>query len=450
MFRLDVSTTRVNASALLCFRPLPPCEKSYGTTDDGPDDPIPLFKPACTPGLCLFEEAETRQDRRKFMSAAGRVTWQYRNVRRRIGPFSLFPERFQRAMQPLSKFHKRTTADLRVHAATRDIRLVNYYNTLYYGPITIGTPGQEFNVAFDTETPITWVPSIDSSYSEKPNSKTYNKKSSSSYKANGKPFQISYGSQGVSGYRCQDILTIAGATVHNQTFGESTLEPNMFAGSVIDGVLGLGFSGIAAGEELSILDNMIRQGLLPAPVFSFYHNRYGSGDPDSLITLGGINPEYYTGDFIFANLSMPDRWQFEIDRLQFSNDDDIAWYSFQAVVDTGSAFIVGPSDQVDVLNLSLGAKPLEGDPKLYLLERYQLEMLPDLEFIVNGQKLSMTGKDYVAKFPEDGTGRYYSGILGKKFARGERRVWILGLNFLRTYYTQFDKGNRRIGFAKAT
>ncbi|GFO33572.1 hypothetical protein PoB_006007700 [Plakobranchus ocellatus] len=49
--------------------PPPPCEKSYGATDDGPDDPIPLFKPARTPGLCLFEELETRQDRRKFLSA---------------------------------------------------------------------------------------------------------------------------------------------------------------------------------------------------------------------------------------------------------------------------------------------------------------------------------------------------------------------------------------------
>ncbi|GFN84885.1 cathepsin-d [Plakobranchus ocellatus] len=259
---------------------------------------------------------------------------------------------------------------------------------------------------------------------------------------------MSYGPQEVSGYRCQDNIAIAGATVHNQTFGEATLEPSMFARSVIDGALGLGFNSIAAGAELSILDNMVSQGILPAPVFSFYHNRYVSGDPDSLITLGGTNPEYYTGDFTFVNLSMPDRWQFEIDSVRVSNDDDIAWYSCQAVVDTGSAFIVGPSDQVDVLNLSLGAKPLEGDPKRYLLERYQLEMLPDLEFIVNGQKLSMTSKDYVVKFP-DGTGQYYSGIFGKKFKRGERPVWILGLNFLRTYYTQFDKGNRRIGFAKA-
>ncbi|GFN84898.1 cathepsin e [Plakobranchus ocellatus] len=122
----------------------------------------------------------------------------------------------------------------------------------------------------------------------------------------------------------------------------------------------------------------------------------------------------------------------------------------QAILDTGSSFIVGPREDVDELHAWLGAKPLEGDLTLYLFERYQLEMLPDLEFIVNGQKLTMTSKDYVCKFPNSVTGKFYSGIAGKTFKEGESPAWVLGLNFMRTYYTQFDIGNRRVGFAKAT
>ncbi|GFN84876.1 cathepsin d [Plakobranchus ocellatus] len=354
-------------------------------------------------------------------------------------------------MQPLSKPYKRPIWDFRLNAtAPKDIKLANYYNQIYYAPIKIGTPGQEFNVAFDIGTPLTWVPSIHSPTRQKLRiSRKYNNDSSRSYKANGKPFELSYGSGKVSGYRSQDIISIANITVYNQTFGEAILEPNMFSGSRNDGIFGMGFSGIYAGEEPTVFDNMVNKGLLPAPVFSFYLNTIRSGDPDSVLTLGGTNPDYYTGDFTFANLSMPDRWQFEIDRIQPSNDVGTAtFYRCQAVVDTGSALIVGPSYQADALNKRLGAKPLEGDPKLYTLDRSQLDSLPDLEFIVNGQKLTMKGKDYIVKFPEERRGPFYSGIVGKQFKSGETPVWSLGLSFMRTYYTQFDKGNRRIGFAK--
>ncbi|GFN84892.1 cathepsin d [Plakobranchus ocellatus] len=406
-------------------------------------------------------------------SPVRRLPWQYRSLTKRLGLSKPFRERLQR---PISNSYNLPVPDyFRVSATTRNIRLRNFNDNIYYGTITIGTPGQKFNVVFDTDAKLTWVPSTSRSFRQSfreltesfdvgqnsmrqgPNRRNrgttnkYDNKLSSTYEANGRPFVVSYGSEAASGFRSQDNMEIAGATIYNQIFGEATLEPKMFSGSMIDGIFGLGFSGISAGEELTVLDNMVNQGLLPAPIFSFYHSRYGTDDPDSVLTLGGTNPEYYTGDFTFINLSRPDRWQFEIDRVQFSDGVGTnRGQKCQAVLDTGSSFIVGPRDDVDELHAWLGATPLEGDPTLYMFERYQLEILPDLEFIVNGQKLTLTSKDYVSKFPDEVTGGFYSGIAGKTFKEGESPVWTLGLNFLRTYYTQFDKGNRRVGFANAT
>ncbi|GFN84852.1 cathepsin d, partial [Plakobranchus ocellatus] len=326
---------------------------------------------------------------------------------------------------------------------------------LYCGSMTIGTPGQEFYVAIDTKTPITWVPSIHSPSKPKfrfftRTSKEYNNESSSTYTPNGKPFEVDYGPGQVSGYYSQDNMIIGGATIHNQVFGEAIIKPKMFADSINDGIFGMGFSGINAGEDVTIVDNMFSQGLLPAPVFSTYFNRYGSNGSDSMLTLGGTNSKYYTGDFTFIDLSRPDRWQFEIERIQVPMDHLVAcWFKCQAVIDTSSSLIIGPSFDVDRMNKRLGAKPLERDPKLYTFERSQLDSLPNLEFIVNGQTLRMTGKDYANQIPGPHPNQYFSGIVGKNFKSEETPVWILGLSFLRTYYTQFDKGNRRIGFAKA-
>ncbi|GFN84945.1 cathepsin d-like aspartic protease [Plakobranchus ocellatus] len=323
---------------------------------------------------------------------------------------------------------------------------------LYSCPISIGTPGQKFNVALDTSSSMTWVPSILAplKYRRTHKYRRYKDLFSTTHTTNHKHFDVIDDSGRVTGYLSEDRLTIAGLTIKNQSFGEALLEPNLFRGTTNDGILGLGFSNLE--EEPSVFDNMVSQRLVTAPVFSVYLNRYGSGGPDSVLTLGGTNTYYCEEEFTFTDLTAPHRWQFKIDRVQLSNGNGIFSESgCQAVIDSRSPFIAGPFEETRAINEQLGGILFQGQFGLYNYKFNCSEVfnLPDVEFIVNGKKLSLSSRYYVVKMKLYGEDICVSRILAMGWRENDGPDWVLGLNFMRAYYTQFDKGNRRIGFAKA-
>ncbi|KAJ1417055.1 aspartic peptidase domain-containing protein, partial [Ochromonadaceae sp. CCMP2298] len=97
----------------------------------------------------------------------------------------------------------------------------DYENSQYYGEITLGTPGQKFNVIFDTGSSDLWVASssCDSSCGRHAE---YTSADSASYVSNGTIFAIMYGSGPVSGFQSVDTLNMGGLVVKDQMFAEVT------------------------------------------------------------------------------------------------------------------------------------------------------------------------------------------------------------------------------------
>ncbi|GFN84924.1 cathepsin d [Plakobranchus ocellatus] len=386
------------------------------------------------------------------VSQARKPVWQVPKLAKRLRPSRHHLQPLRKAnrqpVQSLFQPNRRTKQGFQLKATGTDVKLTNHYDTVYYAPITIGTPEQEFNVAFDTGSSITWVPSVHSppDHVDERLYSRYDAQLSRTHSTNYKHFHVSYESGRAAGYRSQDSVTIAGLTIKNQSFGESQMEPDLFRGTGNDGVLGMGLSNINEGEELSVFENMVSQGLVDSPLFSIYLNRYGSGGPDSVLTLGGTDTYYCEEEFIYADLTVPGSWLFELDRVQLSNGDGIFSESgSQAIVDSSTPFIVGPMEEVDVLNTELGGMLVPSYSRQYKFDCSEVDSMPGVEFIVNGEKLSLSSKDYVVKIDDV----CYSGILGMKWMETDTPVWFLGLSFMRAYYTQFDLGNQRMGFAKA-
>merc|ERR1712070_1163056 len=161
--------------------------------------------------------------------------------------------------------------------STTKVPIANYMDAQYYGPVEIGTPGQEFQVCFDTGSSNLWVPSSKCAFSQIPCDAhaKYDSEKSRSYKANGEDFAIQYGSGSLSGFLSSDTVRLGDSIeIKDQKFAEATKEPGLtFLFAKFDGILGLGFKEIAVDGVSPVFDNAVAQKQVEKDQFSFWLNR---------------------------------------------------------------------------------------------------------------------------------------------------------------------------------
>ena len=306
-------------------------------------------------------------------------------------------------------------------------------NAQYFSEITLGTPPQSFKVILDTGSSNLWVPSTRCSSIACFLHAKYDATKSSTYKANGTEFKIQYGSGSLEGVISNDDMTIGDLTIKKQDFAESTVEPGLafafgkFGEPLVphssyrrttadvnddeDGILGLGYDTIAVQHVVPPFYNMMKQGLLDEPLFSFW---LGNDPEAGEAVFGGIDPKHHVGKINYVPLRRKAYWEVELEKVKFG-DETLELENTGAAIDTGSSslplplplppsytdvvydtgtsLIALPTDIAEIINKQIGAT--KGWNGAYTVECESIPTLPSLTFYFGGKPYELTGQDYI-------------------------------------------------------
>jgi cathepsin D len=339
-----------------------------------------------------------------------------------------------------------------------DEGLTDYQNAQYYGMITLGTPGQEFRVIFDTGSSNLWVPCKGCPLTDIACQlhRKFDCSKSSSCKETTTPFEIQYGSGSMKGHVDYDKTCFeAGSDTlccDGQGFACATSEPGLaFIAAKFDGILGMGFDNISVQAiPTPFTCIMADTAKCPQAVFAFYLSRDPSGGAGKggELSLCGIDDAHYTGEITYVPVP-PEKqgyWEFSAGSLKIG-DTAIESATFNAIADTGTSLLVGPSDKVKKIQELIGATPIiQGE---YSVDCSKIPTMPDLTVTINGRDFVLKASDYVLKVSQMGQTVCISGFMGLDVPPPHGPLWIMGDVFIGKFYTIFDRAQSRIGFATA-
>ncbi|KAI5107358.1 nothepsin, partial [Silurus meridionalis] len=312
----------------------------------------------------------------------------------------------------------------------------------YFGKVGIGSPPQYFYLHFDTGSSTLWVNSVNCKSDACRSHTLFNPHKSSTFSSSKHPFSVKYGTGSVKGFLGYDTITMGQLRVKHQQIGLSTEEPgNHFAKPLHDGLLGLAFK---PSDSPTIVNTMIKEGVIDEPIFAFYLSR--DSEHGSEVVFGGVDHSHYQGEINWVPVQHDSHWQLNFEGFEVNgHSTGFCDQGCTAITDTGTSLLLCPPQYVHSLHHMLGAKQ-DGNGN-YVFDCDAVSSLPTLTFIMNGAHLHLPGSAYVLR--NGGSGSHCkSGIKASKDKeRDGHPFWTLGDVFLRQFYSVFDQGHARVGFA---
>jgi len=347
--------------------------------------------------------------------------------------------------RPISKSN--TLLQLQLHKSSMSTRMV--HASEYFGKISIGTPGQEFLVVFDTGSGNLLIPSKQCTDAACVTHKRFDdSKSSSAIEVAfadhpDKPMDksgdrdvvtITFGTGEMSGVFIKDRICIGTICAHGDFVAVTEESDEPFALVPFDGIFGLSLPQMSESPAFNVLDSFIKEKALKKNCFSVF---LAADDKEaSEITFGQWRNERMASELFWVPVSHAGYWQVAMADIAVDNKvQNLCQGGCQVAVDSGTSLMAGPTETINHLIETL---KVASDCSNY-------HKLPRLGFVVGGHILNLEPSEYVDK-GEDGC---TVALMALDIPPPKGPLFIFGDPFLRKFYTVYDREKLKVGFAVA-
>ncbi|CAH1422487.1 unnamed protein product [Lactuca virosa] len=207
---------------------------------------------------------------------------------------------------------------------------------------------------------------------------------------------IRYGTGAISGFFSHDSTRLGDFTIKEQDFIKATIEPGIvFVAAKFDGILGFGFKKSLLGvlflfgtsltfQKIFLEYNMVDQGLVYEPVFSFWLNRNTKNNEEGELVFGGVDTSHFRVAHTYVLVTQKGYWQFEMNDVFISKETTgFCSNGCATIADSGTSLLAGPTVVVTQINQAIGAHGLMSQECKTLVEQYGKSIIDMLLFKVS-------------------------------------------------------------------
>jgi hypothetical protein len=280
---------------------------------------------------------------------------------------------------------------------------------------------------------------------------------SSTFTTNNRPWRIVFGTgigvgvggaatPSASGIIGQDVVTVAGLSVPKQAVGLMTKRStNLFEGTdELEGIFGMGAggSGHSVLRSPGFMQNLVDQKRISQAVFSLFLSPKAIGNAE--LTIGGTDPSKYRGKINYLPVNSRNGfWNITFQSITV-NGRATNIRSQGAVADSGTSNMIAPARDARAIYAIISPKIKMIDPKgAYGLPCSEVAGLKaDITITMGGVRYTIPTKE-LSVGPYPGQPEMCQMLINS----GSAPFWIIGGSLMKYYYTVWDVGGKRLGWA---